>query len=238
MKNIIKISFLALAAAFLSTSCLDVHKYDGNDPMTADDAQFATIIDGGYEVPYYVIFDNDKKAYVTENIAAQSITFPSSGPMKGEVRKFIYFNYEDDKREGYDFCIRIVGMENISTSLLKDVSDKDIAEQIKTHTAAISIQKSAFSKLYNYITLEMHIKQSSQEQFIHSIILAHNKGRQGVFSNIYNSTTDVDSYLWLELYHDSDYDAEEYTNPIHTTYKIDAESLGIENINKYKGIFK
>lgn len=240
MKNIIKLSFLALATAFLSISCLDTSKYEGNDPSSADGAEIVTIVDGSYDTNYYVVFDSGMKAYVTENKVAQSITFPTTPEqMKGEVRKLIYFNYENTTREGYDLCISIVGMADVETHLLKNIDAEDIADKIETHTSPVRIEQSAFSKVSNYITLRINILRSDQDNFKHSIILTHNKSRKGAFENVYNSTTDIDSYLWLELYHDSDTDYEEYIDEIYTSHKIDPEYLELGDIDirsKYKGI--
>ena len=236
MKNIIKISLFALAATVLSISCLNIHKYDGNDPSAADGAQIVTIVDGSYDSQYYVAFDNGQKAYVIDNKVAQSITFPSSGPMKGEVRKLIFYNFVDETREGYDYCIRIVDMQDVSTSILENIDKKEIEDQIPSHTATIKVQAATLGKVHNYITVLMHILRSNQDNFKHSIILTHNKERKGVFEETYKSTTDVDSYLWLELYHDSDTDYEYDVEELYTTYKIDTEYLGVKDMSEYKGI--
>lgn len=236
MKNIIKISFLTLTAAILSISCLDTSKYEGNDPASADGAEYVTIVDGGYETPYYVIFDNGQTAYVSENKVAQSITFPSSGPMKGEVRKLIYFNYENNKREGYDYSIRIVGMGDIYTSLLKDISDEELSKAIPSHTASLSLAATALSKKCNYITLRIYFLRSEEDHFKHSFILAHNKERLGMFKDAYGTSTDADSYIWLELYHDNDTDYEIVSDEAYASYKIDTEYLGLNDLNQYKGV--
>lgn len=237
MKNIIKILFMAFAAAFMSVSCLNIDRFKGNDPSTAEYAEIVTIVDGSYDVPYYVAFDNGQKAYVTENTAAKSITFPSQPEqLRGEVRKLIFYNREDEVHEGYDYSIRIVGMQDISTSLLKNIDDKEIADQIPTHTATIKVQAATFSRSMNYITLQMYILRSDQDNFQHSILLTHNKDRQGMFKDTYASTTDVDSYLWVELYHDSDTDYEYRMEENYTTYKIDTEYLGVNDISQYRGI--
>lgn len=237
MKNIIKLSFLALATAFLSISCLDTSKYEGNDPSSADGAEIVTIVDGSYDTNYYVVFDSGMKAYVTENKVAQSITFPTTPEqMKGEVRKLIYFNYENTTREGYDLCIKIIGMSDIDASILKDISDDDFNKNLDSFTAPINIEAAWLSKMYNYLTLKMEILRSDQENFPHSIALVHNKERKGAFKDVYVSTTDIDSYLWFELYHDSNTDSELYSEPLYATCKIDTESLGMRDISQYRGI--
>ena len=82
----------------------------------------------------------------------------------------------------------------------------------------------------------MYILRSDQDIFQHSILLTHNKDRQGMFQDTYASTTDVDSYLWVELYHDSDTDYEYRMEENYTTYKIDTEYLGVNDISQYRGI--
>ena len=58
MKNFITISLCTIAAAFMATSCLDLSKWEGNDPNNADAAAIVTIVDGSYDTNYYVEFDN------------------------------------------------------------------------------------------------------------------------------------------------------------------------------------
>ncbi len=237
MKNIFKSVFFAIASLMLGVSCLNTDRYEGNDPTTADGAEIVTIVDGSYDTPYFVMFDNGRKAYVTENTATTSITFPSTPEqMRGEVRKVIYYNFMNEKHEGYDLSIKIVGMEDISTNLLKNIDDEEIAEQLPTHTASITVRAATLSKKYNYLTMRMYIKFSGQEQFKHSIILTHNKEQGGVFADVYKSHTDTDSYLWFELYHDSDTDYEYYIDEIYSTYKLDTEYLGVKDLSEYRGI--
>ncbi len=237
MKSIIKPLFFAFAALCLSVSCLNTSQYDGNDPNYADGHEIVTIVDGSYDVPYYVLFDNGRKAFVAQNSVASSITFPQEPEqMKGERRMAIDYNIVNEARKDYDLSIKIVGMQDVQTDLLDDVNSDKLAGKVSTHTAPITVADATFSSQLNYITLRMIIMRSDQSQFNHSVFLAHNKLRTGAYKEIYDSYPDVDSYLWLELYHDSDTDYEQNAEEIYASYKIDTEHLGIEDMSKYKGI--
>jgi hypothetical protein len=237
MKNIIKPLFFAFATLCLSVSCLNTSQFDGNDPNYADGHEIVTLVDGSFEVPYYVMFDNGKKAYVSQNKVASSITFPTEPvQMKGEKRVAIDYNIVNERHDGYDLSIVIVNMQDIKTDLLKDLYSESLIGKADTHTAPIQIVRASFSKKLNYLTLNMIFMQHDPNHFVHSIFLAHNKTRAGIHQNIYNSTTDVNSYLWLELYHDSNTDYETYQTEVYSSYKIDTEFLEIDDISKYKGI--
>jgi hypothetical protein len=184
------------------------------------------------------MFDNGRKAYVSQNKVASSITFPTEPvQMKGEKRVAIDYNVLNEAHEGYDLSIRIVGMQNITTELLQDLSAAGLANKVNTHTAPINIIMARYSRGASYVTLQMEIMQSGLSHFQHSIMLAYNKARTGAYADIYTSVTDVDSFLWLELYHDSDTDYESYPDrDIYASYKIDAQTLDIDDISKYKGV--
>ena len=238
MKTIIKSLFLALSAFGLSVSCLNTSQFDGNDPTTAEGHDIVTIVDGSYDAPYYVLFDDGRKAFVEQNTVASSITFPKEpAQMKGEKRMAIDYNVVNKQLEDYDLRIRIVGMHDITTELLKDLSDAELANKVSSHTAPINIIMARYSRALSYVTLQMEIMYSGQPHFQHSIMLAHNKARTGAYADIYTDVADADSYLWLELYHDSNTDYETYPNSdIYSSYKIDAETLGINDLSKYKGV--
>ena len=237
MKNFITISLCTIAAVFMTTSCLDLSKWEGNDPNNADAAAIVTIVDGSYDTNYYVEFDNGQKAFVTENKATNSFTFPSKPEqMRGELRKIIYFNYEDKKVDGYDMAIKILRIDDISTNLLMPITDESISKVIDKYTAPISISTATFGKNRNYITLDMFIERSEQDTYKHTVLLTYNKDKTGLHENVYGNSTDAESYLWLELYHDADYDSAVITDRIFTTYKLDTEEIGVKDLSNYRGI--
>lgn len=236
MKKIFRFSFFALLAGVMSTACINTHQFDGDDITTAY-TEIVTIVDGDYETSYYVEFDNGKKAYVTENKQSSSITFPSKPEaMRGEVRKLIYYHPDDTEMEGYDMSIRILQMTDISTELLKDIHDDEYVSEIENHDAPVTVSAAAFGKNRNYLTLEMAIRISQDLHYDHSIILTHNPYEDGVYEDIYEGMKKDDSYLWLELYHDANGDYSENAAPIYSCTKIDTESLGLKDMNSYRGI--
>lgn len=239
MKHTVKTLFFAVATLCLSISCLGTVKYEGNDPNNSDGHEIVTLVQNVLEAPYYyAMFDNGKKAFVSQNVVVSSLTFPSSVPeqLKGERRMAIDYNYVNEKHDGYDLSIKIVGMQDVTTELLQDLSHGDLAVKAESHTAPIQVLGAAYSKNLNYMTLRMRILRSEQTHFQHSVFLVTNKQRIGTHQSMYESTTDLDSYLWLELYHDSDTDGEHIPEEIYASYKIDTDYLGIKEIKKYKGL--
>lgn len=236
MKRVILFLFVALVTALVNVSCLDTSKYESQEP---DYAEIVTIVDGSYNTPYYVEFDSGKTASVVSNTNGSSITFPSEPvQMRGEVRKLIWYKDEGTPEPGFDRSVNIIAMDNVATSLIKTTEDEDVVKIIGSHDDNIVINAAAYASYRNYLTLEMYFYESMEVSYKHSIFVAYNPKKDGMFKSVYEAQKEEDDgYLWLELYHDAAGDTT--TNNVSSVYssiKIDAETMGIESVKNYKGI--
>lgn len=235
MKRAFLSLFVALSAVLMSVSCLNTSKYDAEQP---DYAEIVTIVDGSYNSPFYVEFDSGKTASVTSSPGG-SITFPSEpAPMRGEVRKLIWYKEEGTPDPGFDKSVNIISMENVATHLIYNTEDEEVEKVLDTHDDNVAVNVAVFAPYRNYLTLEMYFHQSSEISYKHSIFVAYNPSREGMYKEVYEAQKDQnDGYLWLELYHDAAGDVT--TNnmvPVYSCVKLDAETMGIESLKNYKGI--
>lgn len=231
-----KTILFAFFAAMLSVSCLDTERWEQEEPQYA---AIVTIVDGSYDTPYFVEFDNGQTATVSSNSSTSTITFPSEpAPMKGEVRKLIWFNEEGSPQPGYDKRIKIIAMQDVNSELIKTTADTNVAQMLETHDDAIAVNNSIYAQGRNYLTLEFLIYVSTDISYKHSVVVAYNPSQEGMFAEVYEmQKEDTKGYLWLELYHDAAGDTT--TNNVETLYtsiKVDSETLGISSMMNYQGI--
>lgn len=235
MKKTILFLSVAFAALLMNVACLNTSQWESKDPSYAE---IVTIVDGSYNTPYYVEFDNGETASVASNKAGSTITFPSSpAQLRGEARKLIFFNIGGTPSEGFDKSIDIVEMYNVTSELIKLTTDKDVATTLSSHDDHIAINGAAYSINRKYLTLEVCFYQSTEISYKHSMFVAYNPEKDGMFKEIYDDQKGTDNYLWVELYHDAAGDTT--TNNVEVAYtsiKLDEEILGVTNIANYKGI--
>ena len=111
MRNNLFCTLTAVLVAFMGVSCLNT---SGLDMQQGDHIDVATIVDGSYNTPYYVEFDNGEKASVASNRVGSSITFPTKPEiLKGEVRKIVEYYLDGTPLEGFEKSITITNMLNI-----------------------------------------------------------------------------------------------------------------------------
>lgn len=231
-----KILLFAFAAALMSVSCLDTAKWEDEEPQYAE---IVTIVDGSYNSPYYVEFDNGKKASISSINNSSTITFPSEpAAMRGEVRKLIWYNPDGEPEEGFDMSVNIIAMQSVASDLIKSVDDPEVVKVIDTHDDNIAINTAVFGMNRNYLTLEMVIYKSQELNYKHSIFVAYNPDRDGVFKELYEAQKEEnDGYLWLELYHDAAGDTTTNSvEKVYTSIKVDKDTIGVNAIDSYKGI--
>ncbi|MBR5334309.1 MAG: hypothetical protein IKV33_06175 [Alistipes sp.] len=237
MKRTIMFMFVAFATMFMSVSCLSFGSF-GKEYEDPDYAEIVTIVDGSYNTQYYVEFDDGKTASINSNKAGSSITFPSEpAQMRGESRKLIFYNDAGKPEAGFDMSIDIMEMYNVSSELIKLTTDSKVESVLKEHNDNIAINGVAYAKNRKYLTLQLCFYQSTELSYKHSILVAHNPNKDGMFKEIYDDQKEADNYLWLELYHDAAGDTT--TNNMEVVYssiKLDEEILGVTNILNYKGI--
>lgn len=235
MKKTFGLFFVAFATMFMSVSCLNLAQWEQKE---SDDAKIVTIVDGSYNTPYYVEFDTGETAYVTSNTGGSTITFPAEpAQLRGEVRKLIYFYYDGEPKEGYDKSIAINAMQDVSSELIKLTTDESIKNTLKDHDDQIAINGVAYTPKRKYVTLELLFYQSPEINYKHSVIVAYNPTREGMFKEIYENIKGTDNYLWLEVYHDNAGDTTtNNVQQVYTSIKLDEETMGISNFSNYQGI--
>ena len=121
-----KTILFAFVAALMSVSCLNTSKWETKE---GDRLDVVTIVDGSYNTPYYVEFDNGETASVSSNRVGSSITFPSEPAiMRGEVRKIVEYYEDGTPLEGFDKSIAITNILNIPTDVIKLLDDINAVE--------------------------------------------------------------------------------------------------------------
>lgn len=233
MKKIILFAFFAVA---MSVSCLNTAQWEQQQP---DAAGIVTIVDGSYNAPYYVEFDNGSKASVHSNRASATITFPTTPEvLKGEVRKYIEYYDDGEPLEGFDKSITIAAMASIPTDVVKSLKDEEVAKIINTYDDPMSITVAGYAANRDYVTLVLLFYNSSSSNYNHNFFLAYNPDRTGMYKEVYDALKpDAEAYLWLELYHDANQDTT--MTELDETYfsvKLDPKVTGVSNHASYKGI--
>lgn len=227
-----KTILFAFVAALMSVSCLNTSKWETKE---GDRLDVVTIVDGSYNTPYYVEFDNGETASVSSNRVGSSITFPSEPAiMRGEVRKIVEYYEDGTPLEGFDKSIAITNILNIPTDVIKLLDDINAVE----YDAPMNIVAAGYAPKRNYITLQLLMYNSSQLNYNHNFFLAYNPEKKGAYEDMYGSTDgDAKSYLWLELYHDAGVDTT--MTEMEQTYfsvKLDPEVVDVDNLSNLKGI--
>lgn len=224
MKKLIKLMFAALAVITLITAC------DKSEPQTVY-TSIGTVIDGSFDVPYYVLFDDGKKAFVN-NTTVWTPTFANGDP---ELRMLISYTMDESTAApvGYDLRINLSQMVTISKSNLERVSEADFTgdKGLQKYDAEIRVEEGYYSPYSNYITL-MVVYSAHYIDSKHTVRLVYNPTEAGQFKSKYQD----DGYLWLELYHDNGDDMDTSLIGVYSTYKINTNALGIGSLNNYKGV--
>lgn len=232
MKKNLFCTLTVAIAAFMSVSCLNT---SGVTTQQGDHIDVATIVDGSYNTPYYVEFDNGETASVASNRVGSSITFPSKPEiMKGEVRKIVEYYLDGTPLEGFDKSITITNLYNIPTDVIKLLDNVDAVE----FDDPMNISAVGYAKKRNYLTLELLLYNSNDANYNHDFFLAYNPTRKGVYEDMYGSAEGIAKYyLWFELYHDAGVDTT-MTDLSQTflSVKLDPEVIGTDDLSNYKGI--
>lgn len=214
---------LMVAVAFTTTSCL----VNDNDVETYN-FRLISFIDGDATTGLYGIFDDGTTVYITNSSSIPAV--PSEYFHKGEARALIDYEVESFRTPGYDHTIRIRGYECIRTSDIYNGVDEHIATD---YNEGLEIYEMLFAR--NHITFNFHYRTSTDSDKIanHDFILAYNRDENhaGPFQDAYEE----DGFLYLELYHNTNDDLEQYDNLAKRNFKFDADLLGINLLN-YRGI--
>lgn len=191
---------------------------------------FVTAVEGSWDVPYYIVFDDGTTAAV-ENY---KIWTPSFTEEWKELRYIIYYTETELKQTGYDKVINLTAYQPISVSKLTNATLEDFTKKdgLDEYTATMDIQEAYFSPARNYLTMSVLIPYSDSS-IKHNVKIVRNNNDYGPFKESYVS----DNYLWLEAYHDSNDDSDGYQAATYLSLKINEDELGIGKVEtNYKGI--
>lgn len=213
--------FLAMAATlaavmFTTTSCL----VNDND-VVQQNWRLISIIDGDATTGIYGIFDDGSTVCIENN---EEFIIPSEYFHKGEARAMINYEVSTVKQPGYDHTVKVKALECIRTLDIYNGLDEDV---VADYIEGIRIHEATFAR--NYITLNLHYRSSANDDRIkaHDFILVYNPTQQGPHQDAYQR----DGFLYLELYHDTNNDVEQYDNLVKRCYLFDANLLGIDMLS-------
>ena len=232
MRNNLFCTLTAVLVAFMGVSCLST---SGLDMQQGDHIDVATIVDGSYNTPYYVEFDNGEKASVASNRVGSSITFPTKPEiLKGEVRKIVEYYLDGTPLEGFEKSITITNMFNIPTDIVKLLDTVNATE----FDDPMNITAAGYAKNRNYLTMQLLLYKSAVLDYKHEFFLAYNPSKKGAYEDMYGSAEgDARYYLWFELYHDAGVDTT--VSDLAETFlsvKLDPEVIGTDDLSNFKGI--
>ena len=214
-----------LAAITVATSC------DSTDTKPTY-STFVTVVEGSWDVPYYVVFDDGVTAYV-ENY---KVWTPSFTDEWRELRYIIYFTETELTQPGYDKVINLSAYQPISVTKLTNATSEDFTKKdgLNQFSATMDIQDAYYTPARNYITMSVLIP-FNDPSVRHEVKVVLNSTENGPYKQMYED----DDYLWLEAYHndkeDSDSDSEQAAT--YLSLKVNEQELGIENLQtSYRGI--
>lgn len=197
MKKLFYIAMALFAAVGINTSC-GVNGEDTNVLVS-----IATVIDGTSSIPYYVVFDDGKEAYVTNT----NEWTPSFSETKTELRYVLAYEVVNETSSIFDMEIKVVEATPINTqSSLIFASGENYTSDNgwQTYTSGATISTCFFSPARDYITLVVLFYGSYTYTGIPKMYLVRsNDIENSPYKDLYTAD---DGYYYLELYHnDSDY---------------------------------
>lgn len=194
MKKLFYAAVVLLTTIAISTSC----------GVNGDDVDIyttiATVVEGDSTIPYYVEFDDGKKAYVTNSKEWS----PSFSESVRELRYIVAYEIVNEKSSIYDLDIKLVETSPIYTQTggLKFVSAVDFTgdKGLQNYTAGASVEACVLSQGRNYITLIVLFNGTTAYGGAPKMTLVFNTDRE---NSPYKELYKDDGYLYLELYHDN-----------------------------------
>ena len=223
MKHLLKIALTMIAAITIGTSC-------NENNTTPTYSTFLTVVEGSWDIPYYLVFDDGTTAAV-ENHKDWTPSFTEEWK---ELRYIVSYTETDLVEPGYDKVVNITAYRPVAISKLENVTDENFTgdKGLQKYTAKLDILEAFFSPARNYITMSILIPFSDTSAK-HTVKLVRNLGENSIFKEHYYQ----DNYLWLEAYHDAGEDSDSDQLPTYLSVKIDESALGIGKLETfYKGI--
>ena len=148
MKHLLKIALTMIAAITIGTSC-------NENNTTPTYSTFLTVVEGSWDIPYYLVFDDGTTAAV-ENHKDWTPSFTEDWK---ELRYIVYYTETDLVEPGYDKVVNITAYQPVAVSKLENVTDENFTgdKGLQKYTAKLDISEAFFSPARNYITMSMLI---------------------------------------------------------------------------------
>ena len=224
MKKLFTIVLTMLAAITVGTSC------KGSSADITYSA-FVTVIEGTWDIPYYVMFEDGKTAYV-ENYKEWTPAFSDKWK---ELRYIVYYTESGAAKQGYDKTINITAYQPVSMDHVQNVTDTDFTGEngLQTFNGSFDIIEAYFSQPSGFLTLSLLVPMSDTA-LKHQVKVVRNLSENNPYKEYYESG---DDYLWLEAYYYMGEDSDSYQATSYMCYKVNEESLGVDTLtSSYRGI--
>lgn len=218
MRKLLTMAATLAAVVFTATSCLV-----SSDDAVQQNWRLISIVDGDATTGLYGIFDDGSLVCIDNN---EEIIIPTEYFHKGEARAMVNFEVANVMTPGYDHTIIVKGLECIKTidiyNGLEDYIATDYAE-------GLGVLEATFAR--NYITFNIHYRSTALEDKIkgHDFLLVHNTNPN--YEGPHQAAYQRDGFLYLELYHDTNNDVEQYDNIIKRCYLFDPTLLGVDMLS-------
>lgn len=198
MRKLFYIAMALFVAITVNTSC----------GVNGDDAKvyttMATVIEGTSSIPYSLVFDDGKTAYVTNT----NKWSPSFSETQKELRYIVSYTIINETSSIFDMEVELVDVTPIATQKngLRYVTATDFTGDsgLQNYTSGVAVDVCFLSPARNYITLMLSF--NCDYAYIGTPKLSLTKNEDIANSPYKDLYTADDGYFYLELYHDnSDY---------------------------------
>jgi hypothetical protein len=194
MRKLFYIAMALFAAVSINTSC----GVNGDD--TEVFTTIATVVEGTSSIPYYLVFDDGKEAYVTNT----SKWSPSFSETQKELRYIVAYEIINENSTIFDMEVELVQVNPISTQKegLRFVTATDFTGDtgLQKYTAGATVDVCFLSPARDYITLMILVNGSYTMSSPKMSLVVNTDRENSPYKDLY---TEDDGYLYLELYHDN-----------------------------------
>lgn len=193
MKKLFYFAVALFMGIAINTSC-GVNE-ESSDVYTA----IATVVEGTSSIPYTVVFDDGKEAYVTNT----NIWSPSFSENNKELRYIIAYEIISETSSVFDLEIEIVQVNPIATqpSGLKYITAADFTGDngLQNYESGASVSVCFLSPARDYLTLVV-LFNGAYTYTSPNLVVAYNNDRE---NSPYKELYKDDGYYYVELYHDT-----------------------------------
>ncbi len=194
MRKLFYIAMALFAAVSINTSC----GVNGDD--TEVFTTIATVVEGTSSIPYYLVFDDGKEAYVT-NPGKWS---PSFSETQKELRYIVAYEIINENSTIFDMEVELVQVNPIGTQKegLRFVTATDFTGDtgLQKYTAGATVDVCFLSPARDYITLMILFNGSYTMSSPKMSLVVNTDRENSPYKDLYTAD---DGYLYLELYHDN-----------------------------------